>query len=371
MADPGPLRWAFVLPGLHRVTRGAETAFESLGEFLGRREDCEVTLFGMGEKRPETAYRFVSIPGRPRERFERWPRFPALRRPEAWEDLAFCRRLRRRYDPAAFDVTVTCSYPWSNWLLRAKKRDGRRPLHLFVTENGDWPATSDDAEFRFFGCDGLVCTNPDYFERNRERWPSSLIPNGVDPDRFHPGPATRAAFDLPAGVPMVLMVSALTESKRVAEGIEAVARLDHAHLAVAGDGPLRERIETLGREKLPGRFHRLLLPRERMPDLYRSADVFLHLSLEEPSANAYVEAMATGLPIVTHDRAVTRWTLENTGLLLDTRDLEEVARTLGQAIEAPERDRTERQRNIVADRLTWSRIAADYLEFIRELAATP
>jgi glycosyltransferase involved in cell wall biosynthesis len=122
-----------------------------------------------------------------------------------------------------------------------------------VTQNGDWPAFSDSAEFRLFSCDGLVCTNPDYLERNERRWPSTLIPNGVDLERFKPGESDRRWLGLPPGRPVILMVSALIERKRVLEGIRAVAPLE-ASLVVAGDGPLRQDAVVLARQLLPDRF---------------------------------------------------------------------------------------------------------------------
>ena len=151
-------------------------------------------------------------------------------------------------------------------------------------------------------CDGLVCTNPEYFERNRERYRCALIPNGVDLDRFHPGPAERERFGLPRTGPIVLMVSALIASKNVAEGIAAVARVPGATLVVAGDGPLRDELHKLAGELLPGRFLQLTVPAPDMPALYRSADAFMHLSLDESFGNVFVEAMATGLPIVAFER---------------------------------------------------------------------
>src|SRR5690606_6843023 len=156
-----------------------------------------------------------------------------------------------------------------HWALRARKTS--TGAHIFVTQNGDWPAFSDGAEFRTFACDGLVCTNPDYLARNRLRWNCALIPNGVDTGRFRPGPARRAELDLPLGRPVVLMVSALIESKRVLDGIRAVAALDDATLVVAGDGPLRQEVISLGRELLGDRLKLVSLSADQMPDLYRSA----------------------------------------------------------------------------------------------------
>lgn len=366
-----PLRIAVVLPGLHRVNRGAETAFECLSRELALRPDCRVTLFGAGRPRAGEPYRFVTVPASPRERFERLPSLPALRSETAWEELIFAASLLRRYDPVDFDVTLGCSYPWCNWLLRARRRSGRRPAHVFVTENGDWAPLARNREFRLFRCDGLVCTNPVYYERNRERWNTVLIPNGVDPDVFGPGGGDRPRFGLPADRRVVLMVSALIPSKRVLEGIEAVSRVEDVHLVVAGDGPLRRDVEETGRAKLPGRFTRLSIPRERMPDLYRSADVFLHMSLDEPSANAYIEALATGLPIVTQDRDVTRWTLEDCGTLVDTTRPEAVAKALPEAAAAGGPEWTGRRRELVARRFTWRGIAASYSQFLADVVLSP
>jgi glycosyltransferase involved in cell wall biosynthesis len=213
----------------------------------------------------------------------------------------------------------------------------------------------------------LVCTNPDYFEQNRDSWPSRLIPNGVDPSMFSPGPGLREEFDLPEGVPLVLMVSALIESKRVDEGIRAAARVPGLHLLICGQGPEREKIQRLGNELMPGRFHARALQRSQMPKMYRCADIFLHMSLDEPSANAYIEALASGLPIVTHDRVVTRWTLEQTGVLVDATDLDAVAAGLLVALNKRTESDMLKRRKLAEERFSWSGIARQYHAFFREI----
>ena len=139
---------------------------------------------------------------------------------------------------------------------------GKKSAHVFITQNGDWPAVSDKAEFRFFDCEGLVCTNPDYFERNSARYRCALIPMAS----IWTGSAlvrpSAKGFGFPKTGPVVLMVSALIASKNVAEGIEAVAE-SPAQLVVAGDGPLRDEISKLANERLPGRFLQLTVPQPR------------------------------------------------------------------------------------------------------------
>ncbi|MCL2645694.1 MAG: glycosyltransferase family 4 protein [Phycisphaerales bacterium] len=368
---PQRLRILFALPGLHRVTRGAEVAFEELGRALSAMSECEVTLLGSGQERDGEPYRFVHAGCLRRELFERWPTLPCLRSHFEYEELSFLPGLLRKYRPEDYDITITCSYPYTNWALRSRKSGGHRPWHIYVTQNGDWPVHENRREYRYFGCDGLVCTNPVYYERNRERWPTVLIPNGVNPDVFFPGKrgGGRSEFDLPESARVVLMVSALSPTKKVVEGIEAVAKVPGAFLVVAGDGELRAEVEFAGKNLLSDRFRRIVLPRSKMPSLYRCADVFLHMSQNESSANAYIEALATGLPIVTHDWAVTRWTLEDQAIFVDTSDSSATARGLCEALDTLHSKEVESRRAIVERRFTWAAIARQYHEFFLRIAS--
>lgn len=351
----------FALPGFHRVDRGAEVALLAVASELATTGDT-VVVAGSGEPREDTPYRYIRIPSVPRERFERLPKFPPMRSETAWEDATFAAGIFSRLNLAGYDASITCSFPFTNWALR--KGGSRAPAHFFVTQNGDWPAFSDDAEFRFFHCDGLVCTNPDYYARNHQRWPSALVPNGVDLVRFRPGSAKREQFGLPPDSPIVLMVSAFIASKRVLEGIRAVAEMDGAYLVVAGDGPLREEARALANELLPGRYKQLVLSADQMPQLYRSADVFLHLSLLESFGNVYLEAWASGLPIVAHDSERLRWILGEGQFLCDTSEPRQLVASLRSALETG--------KAAVApgiERFSWRAIAEQYRQFIEQVLA--
>ena len=223
------MRIGFALPGFHRHDRGAEVALLAVADALARGGD-EVTVFGAGPPRTGTRYSFRHVPAIDRERFERWPAFPPFRSETAWEDASFALALLASYCPAEFDAVITCAFPFTHLALR-RPALGARPRHVFVTQNGDWPATANRHEYRLFACDGLVCTKPDFFESNQDRWPSALIPNGIDPGRFGGADTDGTKFGLPTGRPIVLMVSALIESKRVCNGIRAVARVRVATVA--------------------------------------------------------------------------------------------------------------------------------------------
>jgi glycosyltransferase involved in cell wall biosynthesis len=366
-----PLRIAILLPGLGRVRRGAETAFLALAEQFAKNPAISVTLFGSGSEVPP-GVQIVNVGCIPRERFEGWPKVPVLRDECCYEELSFVLRLTHgnAFRARRFDLALHCSFPFINWLLtRAGRRTGMKSV--FVTENGDWMCRAASREFRTFRCDGLVCTNPEYYDRHKDRYPSVLIPNGVDPDRYRPATgATKGDFGpkLGPGVRVVLMVSALIPSKRVAEGVRAVARLPDTYLMVAGDGPERHAVAAVAAKEMPGR-HLLLgaVRREEMPALYRRADAFLHMSQDEPSCISYLEAAATGLPMVIHDAPVPRWTLGAAARYVNTSDLDAVAAAVRAALGPDGPAMGEAARARVMAGWTWAALARQYVQFFGSL----
>lgn len=364
------VRIAIVLPGLGRVQRGAETAFAELARYWVRTPGVRVDAFGTGGDLPTgvTAHVLRCIS---RERFERWPHLPALRSEYEYEELTFALSLwwSRALKPDRYDVTIGCSYPYVNWLMQRARRRGRGPKLVFVTQNGDWMVRERRREYRCFDCDGLVCTNPEYDQRHRQRFPCALIPNGVDPEVFRPGDPDSVDSRIPPGKPVVLIASALIPSKGVLDGIHAVAAIPDVFLLVVGDGPQRAEIAEVATREIPGR-HRLLgsVPRSRMPELYRRADVFLHLSRDEPFGIVYLEAAATGLPIVCHDSPTTRWILGESAIFTDTRDHAAIAQGLRDALgPSAKHDLGRAARARVLDGWTWETQADKYLAFMRQV----
>jgi len=358
------MRILVALPGLHRVDRGAEIAFIAVATELAKAGDT-VTLIGSGRARPDMPYRFLHASSVPREQFEAFPSLPVLRNEYCYEELTFAPHFLWRYRPSEYDITVTCSYPFTNLILRRPVLRGSRPRHVFVTHNGDWPPSQRQSEFRFFGCEGLICINPDFYERNKNRWNSRLIPNGVDTGRFQPGIVPRREFDLPEDRLIVLMVSALIPNKRIEFGIKAVSQIPGAHLVVAGDGPLRNMVTTAAAKLLPGRFTLLSVAPERMPKLYQAADVFLQASKDEPFPLVFLEAMACGLPIVAHDMPRVRWFIGDDEFLADMGNPTAIALSIERARLFGSAGRQERVNKAAS--YSWTRIAGMYRHFFQEL----
>lgn len=123
---------------------------------------------------------------------------------------------------------------------------------------------------------------------------------GVDGDRF--APRDRAAEKARLGVEgaLILSVGALIPRKGHDVVIDAVARLPGTTLLIAGQGPegaaLEARIAAAGlgdRARLLGG-----VAHADLPALFAAADVMALASASEGLANAWVEALSSGTPIV-------------------------------------------------------------------------
>jgi len=165
---------------------------------------------------------------------------------------------------------------------------------------------------------------------------------------------------------IVLMVSALIESKRIALGIEAVSRIPGAHLVVAGDGPMLPQIMASAAQRLSGRFSLLKVPAADMPALYQSADAFLHLSKEESFGNVFLEAMACGIPVVAPDTTRVRWIVGDDQFLLSSDDPDAIADAIKAAHSAPAHQRKTGVSTAAA--FSWGKISKLYQAFLREIA---
>lgn len=135
------------------------------------------------------------------------------------------------------------------------------------------------------------------------------IYNGVDQDLFKPGVKRRdlAPKGFLSGEPVVVgTVGRLAEVKDQATLISSFASLLEQlpegiappRLILAGDGPMRVRLEHLTKELGIENHTWFTGDRSDIPDILRLFDIFVLPSLGEGVSNTILEAMSTGLPIV-------------------------------------------------------------------------
>ena len=125
------------------------------------------------------------------------------------------------------------------------------------------------------------------------------VPNGIDLDRF--AVRTRAARD---GPPVIGTVAALRTEKNLARLIRAFAAAmekTQARLVIVGDGEERPALTALAASLGVAEYVTFTGHRNDTPALYADFDIFALSSDTEQMPLSVIEAMASGLPVVSTD----------------------------------------------------------------------
>jgi glycosyltransferase involved in cell wall biosynthesis len=208
-----------------------------------------------------------------------------------------------------------------------------------------------------------------------------VIPNGIELGRFHPEPTARERvrreLGIDAGSWVIGTVGRIAPEKNHALLVRAAAPLlgPQLRLVVAGDGPLMGPLSELVAELRVGAFVHLLGARRDVPDVLNALDVLVMSSSTEGLPLVVLEAMATGLPVVS-----TR-----VGGIPDVLDEGETGFLVPSGDEAALRDRIARlhadpagtraagakARSVAVARYSGERMQRDYLElYARVLSPT-
>lgn len=189
----------------------------------------------------------------------------------------------------------------------------------------------------------------------------ALVPNGVDIKQFKPA-GTKFKHHLIG--PVVLTVAASIPSKQIPLTINAMTQTN-ASLLLVGTGYLDREIDSLGKSKLGKRFLHLQVPHQQMPELYRSADIFTLCSDQtEAFGIVYLEAMASGLPVVAPDDESRREIAGNAGIFVENpENSNEYARALIKALKTTQRINALNR----AEKFSWGRVTEKYEEVLSVL----
>ncbi|WP_298370916.1 glycosyltransferase [Azospirillum sp.] len=199
-----------------------------------------------------------------------------------------------------------------------------------------------------------------------------VIPNGVDTFLFHPD---SERSPVTAGAPVrLLAVGRLVGQKGIDVLLDALARpgLERAELDLVGDGEWRADLEVqAARLGVAARVRfRGWLDRSDLASVYREADVFVLASRDEGMPNVVLEAMASGLPVVSTAVAGARdLVMEGeTGLLVPPEDADALACALRRLVgDADARAWLgARGRARVEESFSWRAAAAGFLELIEQ-----
>jgi glycosyltransferase involved in cell wall biosynthesis len=110
-------------------------------------------------------------------------------------------------------------------------------------------------------------------------------------------------------------------------------------------------------------------PRAEVARLYQVADAYAHAATREPFGIVFLEAMASGLPIVGHPWEVTRWILGDAGTVVDMKETGALAAVLGQWARDPALRLAAgaRARQRAKDVFSPARVVPQYLEMYTQM----
>ena len=178
-----------------------------------------------------------------------------------------------------------------------------------------------------------------------------------------------ARFGLPAEGPLLATVGALIPRKGQQLAIRALARIPGARLALVGTGPDQATLELLARDSgMADRVHFLgSLDHALLPAVLSAADAMVLPSASEGLANAWVEALACGCPLVISDAGGARELVTGpTAGRIVARDADAIAGAVRELLAAPPpRDAVA----ACAARFSWEANAAAMAEYYEGLLA--
>jgi glycosyltransferase involved in cell wall biosynthesis len=192
--------------------------------------------------------------------------------------------------------------------------------------------------FRY--CDHLVCNAPDLVRYVSDGgWPKervSLIPNfPALPD----GPRLdRGAYDTPDDAPLALALGRLHPVKGFDTLVRAAAIVPGLFVWIAGEGTERDALRGLTKQLGLERRVRFLGWRNDRASLFKTADLCVYPSREEPFGNVVVEAWACGTPLVTTASTGPRWLVREgeDALMTPVDDVGALAAAIGRLIASPD-----------------------------------
>lgn len=161
------------------------------------------------------------------------------------------------------------------------------------------------------------------------------------PSSIDSGGVTRAReeHNIPAHVPLFVVVAELTSRKRVEDAVAALARVEHqdAHLMLAGDGPKRSRLERLvGELGLRDRVRFLGVIQDVRP-VVRAATAVILPSKREGLARSVMEALALEVPVIASTARGNRELVgTDAGIIVPTGDVPALAAAMDHLIDRPD-----------------------------------
>jgi len=188
------------------------------------------------------------------------------------------------------------------------------------------------------------------------------ISHGVDLKKFS---SKVKMIDIKLERPIILCVSSFDSYKRVDLAIKAVSKLDKGNLLVIGGDREQRKIDSLVHKLLgKNRYLKTRVKPNEIPKYYASSDIFTLPSTEnEAFGMVYLEALASGLPVVATDDELRREIVGDAGILVDPTDIDSYAKALEEVLEIDWENKPRTQ----AEKFSWEKVVEKYENLFEEL----
>jgi 1,2-diacylglycerol 3-alpha-glucosyltransferase len=183
--------------------------------------------------------------------------------------------------------------------------------------------------------------------------------------------ALRKKFGVPPNRKVIISVGAVKAiHKRMDYLVREVSSLPQGEyfLVILGQfEPGTTEIQELAQKLLPGNHLITSVPFHQVGSYYALADLFVLCSLREGVPRVYLEALRSGLPVLTHDYQVSREALQEEGICADlskegtlTKLIESISKN--EAIFSDEA--AQRRRDFVRETYSWSVLKKRYVQML-------
>ena len=230
-------------------------------------------------------------------------------------DFAVAGRLRKLFKKENVDAVITVGAGDKMFWGRLGARRASVPVILSALHSTGWPDGVGRLNRLLTGItDGFIAVAKQHarYQVEQERFPEHkvfLIPNGIDTDRFTVDTESRDQWrqklSIPTDAPTVGIVAALRPEKNHDLFLRAAKltfqKNSSAHFVIAGDGPERNRLESLAKTlNLETNIH-FIGSTQDIPGVLSMIDVFSLTSHNEASPVSIMEALSCQRPVVSTD----------------------------------------------------------------------
>ncbi|NLY65963.1 MAG: glycosyltransferase family 4 protein [Tissierellia bacterium] len=148
-----------------------------------------------------------------------------------------------------------------------------------------------------------------------------IIPTGIDLNRFNEDvdynekKILREKIGIPSNSKVLINVSRLAREKNIEELLFFISKLedDNLVLLIVGDGPHREELESYANKLGISNkvFFTGFVPPNEVHKYYKLGDVFVNASNSETQGLTYIEALASGLPVLCKEDPCLKGVVKN------------------------------------------------------------